>query len=87
MRGRNGSEQLPFKRGLTDLAVKPAPAGEHGVLAQARRRPRFPSAPCGRVDHLQLSVTQRPVDAHARRLPCLLTIGAAQPYGKKKRQS
>lgn len=64
----------------TDLAVQSAPAGEHGVLAEARGRPRLPAPPGGRVEHLQLRVAQRPVDAHARGLARLLpAVGAADP--------
>lgn len=61
------------------LAIKSVPAGEQGVLAQTRGSPRFPSPSGGRVDHLQLRVAQRPVDAHTRGLPLLLILGTAQP--------
>lgn len=64
----------------TDLAVQSAPAGEHGVLAEARGSPRLPAPPGGRVEHLQLRVAQRPVDAHARGLARLLpAVGATEP--------
>lgn len=63
------------------LAVKSVPAGEQGVLAETRRRPRFSSPSGGCVDHFQLCVAQCPVDTNARGLPVLLPIVcAAQPY-------
>lgn len=69
-----------FPKGTPHLAVKSVPAGEQGVLAETRGCPGLPSPSSGRVDHLQLCVPQRPVDAHARGLSLLLIVGTAQPY-------
>lgn len=69
-----------FSMTSTDLVVQSAPAGEHGVLAEARRCARLPAPPGGRVEHLQLRISQRPVDAHTCGLTSLLpAVGAAEP--------
>lgn len=61
------------------LAIKSVPAGEQGMLAEARGSAWFPSPPSGCVDHLQLCITQSPVDTHTWGLPLLLIVCAAQP--------
>lgn len=69
-----------FSTTSTDLVVQSAPAGEHGVFAEAGRCAGFPAPPGGRVEHLQLRVSQRPVDAHTCGLTGLLpAVGATEP--------
>lgn len=68
-----------FSSTSTDLVVQSAPAGEHGVFTEAGRCARLPAPPCGRVEHLQLSVSQRPVDANTCGLTSLLpAVGATE---------